>query len=171
MTAAACTASSHDPGPKATVSLPDAVGTWQITYGAPATVTITADGSGALVMTASSPVTVVGSTCQLATGTMLATLTGTTSPYTGQHGLWWTTNCAFARWTSLTLRVTGDTAQAQLGDGESLTLKRQASPATAPSTAATHSVAPWFWLLIIAALLIALAGVLVARRRRRQNAE
>ena len=101
---------------------PSPVGTWRVTYGAPALVRIEATGSDQYVITAATPVTVTGATCQLPIGTAIATMTGSGTAYTGQHGLWNIANCAFAQYTTMSLTVNGDNAVEQLGNGESRAL-------------------------------------------------
>ena len=51
-------------------------------------------------------VRVVGASCYLPVGTVIATFhsTGNRS-YAGRHGLWSTSDCSFAHWTRLTLKL------------------------------------------------------------------
>jgi hypothetical protein len=79
------------------------VGDWHVTYGAPAVVKMTLSG-GVYTETAKTPVRVVGSSCDLPAGTVIATFSATGShSYSGQHGLWFTSNCSFDQWTSWNL--------------------------------------------------------------------
>ncbi len=72
------------------------VGDWDVTYGAPAIVTIAKSDDGYTV-TAKTPIRVVQATCDLPSGTSLATFSAAGPEHEGQHGLWWTNNCAFRR--------------------------------------------------------------------------
>ena len=140
---------------------PTAVGTWKLTYGAPAVVKIESTGSNSYSMTATTPVFVTGGSklCHLAIGTTLATFTGRGSSYDGRHGLWSTTNCSFAEWTTLRLTVKGDTAIALLGNGESHTLTR------VPTADNRNKV--WLWVLLVLLIAAATLAYLVFHRRRR----
>ena len=160
--ATACTSSTHA---KATSSGSTPVGLWHVTYGAPAIVAIAESGPNRLIMTAHSAVTVVDARCQLVPGTTLATLTGSTSPYRGKHGLWSTADCAFASWTPMTLRVNGDTAVAQMSDGEHFTMTR-ASPSARAPVRANRSVL-WLWIVAAIVVLGLALGYVALRRRRR----
>ena len=82
------------------------VGRWEVTYGAPATVEFALD-QGVYTLKAVSPVVVTNSSCSLPAGTVLGTFTASGNAYVGQHGLWWTTTCAFAY--STAARLTGNT--------------------------------------------------------------
>lgn len=145
---------------------PTPVGTWQITYGAPALVKIESTGPDEYSMTAASPVTVVGASCQLPVGTTIATMTASGTGYTGQHGLWDTTNCAFVRFTDMSLTVDGDRAVEKLGNGETRSLVRVTS-ATADSDHARSLW--WLWLVLLALILAIVWWFLWRRRRRRRN--
>jgi hypothetical protein len=93
------------------------VGDWNVTYGAPATVTMTLSG-GQYSETAKTPVRVTGSSCDLPAGTVIANFNQTgAGSYAGKHGLWSTTNCAFANWTDATFNLSadGNTLTAKLG--------------------------------------------------------
>src|SRR4051794_29100311 len=69
-------------------SLATIVGDWWVTYGAPAVVTITRSDGGYL-MTAKTPVRVATKTCDLPSGTEIATFKARTDgSFAGQHGLW-----------------------------------------------------------------------------------
>jgi hypothetical protein len=109
------TASAASPTPTASAASP--VGTWDVTYGAPAVVSIT--GSDSLyTITATTTINVVGSACYLPAGTKLATFSATgVGTYSGQHGLWYTTNCSFATWTPTTFALSGSTLTAHFASG------------------------------------------------------
>jgi hypothetical protein len=55
------------------------VGDWRVTYGAPAVLTISLDGS-TYTAKAKTPVRVTGSSCDLAPGTIIATFSATAAP-------------------------------------------------------------------------------------------
>jgi len=135
-------------------------GTWRVTYGTATVVRIGSTGTDKYSMTARTPVQVVGgsTSCHLPVGTVLATFSGQGTSYTGLHGLWSVSNCAFASWTSVNLTVNGKTALATLGDGESLTLTR------VPAAAATSGDA-WLWLVLLLVVAGAIAYLVVRRRR------
>jgi len=77
-----------------------------VTYGAPATVTITLAG-GMYTEIAKTPVEVTGSSCDLPVDTIISTFTQTgQGTYAGKHGLWFTSNCSFATWADVTLTLT-----------------------------------------------------------------
>jgi hypothetical protein len=85
------------------------VGERDVTYGAPAVVTITNSGAK-YTMIAKTPVRVTGASCDLPTSTVIATFSPSgTESFSGQHGLWLTANCAFVRWevVTFTLSATG----------------------------------------------------------------
>jgi hypothetical protein len=111
------TVSAASPTP--TVSAAGPVGTWDVTYGAPAVVSITESGS-LYTITATTAINVVGSECYLPVGTKLATFSATgPGTYSGQHGLWYTTNCSFASWTPTTFTLSGSTLTAHFSSGSS----------------------------------------------------
>jgi hypothetical protein len=90
-------------------------GDWNVTYGAPAVVTMSGpNASGSYTVTAKTPIRVTGSSCYLPAGTLIATFSGSGGSYSGQHGLWWTSNCTFAQWDPMTLTLTGTTLTAVL---------------------------------------------------------
>jgi hypothetical protein len=99
------------------------VGDWNVTYGAPAVVTMSGSG-GAYTETATSRVRVTGSSCDLLSGTIIATFSGSGSTYSGQHGLWFTNNCSFDKWVSLSLTLNGNRLNGVLGDGETVTFTK-----------------------------------------------
>lgn len=141
---------------------PTVVGKWNVTYGAPVIVSVELTGTDAYSMTAANPVTLTGgSPCQLPVGTTIATFSGRGASYTGQHGLWNTSNCSFARWTTLRLALNGNTAIANLGTGGILDLTRMPVAVTAKE----HPTG-WLWLVLIVFPVSLIAYLLVRRRRR-----
>jgi hypothetical protein len=105
------------PAPAASAASP--IGTWDVTYGAPAVVSITESGS-LYTMTSTTAVNVVGSRCYLPVGTKLATFSATgPGTYSGQHGLWYTNNCSFASWTPTTFTLSGTTLTARFSSDSS----------------------------------------------------
>ena len=102
------------------------VGNWNVTYGAAAVVTMTL-ASGVYTETAETPVEVTGSSCDLPVGTVIATFSSTGArTYSGTHGLWNTSNCAYVESTSLTLTLSadGNTLSGELGDGEQVSFTK-----------------------------------------------
>ena len=90
------------------------VGDWHVTYGNRAVVKMTLK-AGKYTETAKTRVRVVGASCYLPVGTVIATFHSTGSrSYAGRHGLWNTSDCSFAYWTSMTLKLsrTGKTLTA-----------------------------------------------------------
>jgi hypothetical protein len=84
------------------------VGDWNVTYGAPATVTMTLSG-GVYTETAKTPVRVTGASCDIPAGTVIATFKQSgVGSYTGKHGMWSTANCAFGNWTDTTFSLSSD---------------------------------------------------------------
>ena len=84
------------------------VGDWNVTYGAPAVVTMTLS-NGVYTVTAKTPVEVTGATCFLPVGTVIATFSATgPNTYSGQHGLWYTSDCSFGYWDPMTLTLSSD---------------------------------------------------------------
>lgn len=82
-----------------------AAGTWKITYGAPAVVRIR-ESHRVYTETAKTPVRVVGASCSLRPGTVIATFHSTGHRnYAGRHGLWYPSNCAFAYRTGMKLHL------------------------------------------------------------------
>jgi hypothetical protein len=111
------TVSAASPAPTKSAASP--VGTWNVTYGAPAVVSITDSGS-LYTITATTAINVVGSECYLPAGTKLATFSATgPGTYSGQHGLWYTTNCSFASWTPTTFTLSGSTLTAHFSSASS----------------------------------------------------
>jgi hypothetical protein len=84
------------------------IGPWNVTYGAPATVTMTLS-NGVYTERAKTPVRVVGSSCDLPAGTVISTFSQTgPDAYAGVHGLWFTSNCSFDTWTGTTFTLSGN---------------------------------------------------------------
>lgn len=84
------------------------VGDWNVTYGAPATVTMSQSGAE-YTETAKTPVRVTGASCDIPAGTVIATFKQTgAGKYSGKHGLWSTSNCAFGNWTEATFTLSSD---------------------------------------------------------------
>jgi LPXTG-motif cell wall-anchored protein len=157
----ACTSTTAGVGTTASIA-----GRWNVTYGAPTVVTIAAAGRSSYTMTGAHAVAVIGDHCRLRAGTLLAGFTGTGGTYSGRHGLWDESTCAFVRWTTLRLTLEGDTASARLGDGEVITYTRRGE---VPVPAAGGS--SWPWLLVSGAVvLVALLAWAYARRRSRRTA-
>jgi hypothetical protein len=103
--------SAASPTPTGSAASP--LGTWNVTYGAPAVVSITKSGSQ-YTIAATTTVNVQGSKCYLPVGTDLATFSASgQGTYSGRHGLWYTTNCSFASWTPTTFTLSGNTLTAR----------------------------------------------------------
>ena len=100
----------------ASASTDSVVGNWRVTFGNTTVVAITNSG-GTYTVTATEPVQVTGSSCYLPPGTVIATFSGSGNSYSGQGGLWFTSNCAFDEWTSLEVTLEGDTLAAKYGNG------------------------------------------------------
>jgi hypothetical protein len=123
----------------ASASTDPVVGDWRVTFGNTTVVAITNSG-GTYTVTATEPVQVTGSSCYLPPGTVIATFSGSGSSYSGQGGLWFTSNCAFYEWTSLEVTLEGDTLTAKYGNGcasspsceKAIFTRVMASPAPAP---------------------------------------
>lgn len=92
------------------------VGDWRVTFGNTTVVTISNSG-GTYTVTATEPVQVTGSSCYVPPGTVIATFSGSGGSYSGQGGLWLTSNCSFYEWTSLEVTLEGDTLTAKYGNG------------------------------------------------------
>ena len=144
---------------------PSIAGRWSVTYGAPTVVTISVSGHSSYTMTGARGVAVLGDHCRLRVGTLLARFTGTGGTYTGRHGLWDESTCAFVRWTTLRLTLAGNTASARLGDGEAITYTRRGA-APVPTANGTS----WLWLVPGAAVVLIAVLVWAYARRRRQSA-
>lgn len=98
------------PAPSAAPNVRDTeglVGNWAVTYGSASVVAISL-ANGTYSVTAVSPVQVIGGTCFLPVGTVLATFGGSGGTYIGQHGLWSTSTCAFGSWTPITATLSSD---------------------------------------------------------------
>jgi alpha-tubulin suppressor-like RCC1 family protein len=102
-------------------------GDWSVTYGSPSVVTISY-ANGSYTVIAKSPVEVTGGPCFLPPGTLIATFSGSGPTFTGQHGLWYTPTCSFARWTPLTVILAGTALTVVLGNGERHVLTRIGNP-------------------------------------------
>ena len=158
----ACTSSTSGTG-----TGPSIAGRWSVTYGAPTVVTISASRHSSYTMTGARVVTVVESHCRLRVGTLLARFTGTGDTYSGRHGLWNVTTCAFAGWTTMRLTLAGDTASAQMGNGSTITYRRLSG---AVHDAAVTNASWWPWLVVVAVVvLIAVLVSAYARHRRRHH--
>jgi hypothetical protein len=129
--------------PTFTASAASPVGTWDVTYGAPAVVSITQSGSQ-YTITGTTAVNVVSSQCYLPVGTKLATFSATgPGTYSGQHGLWYTTNCSFASWTPTTFTLSGNTLTARFASGAPAVFTRAGTtPVAAAAPTASPSAAP-----------------------------
>jgi hypothetical protein len=95
------------------------VGDWTVKYGATATVSMSL-ANGVYTEKAKTKVRVVGSSCDLPAGTVIATFSRTgPSAYAGEHGLWFTSNCAWDTWTAMTLSLSkdGNTLTARVAEG------------------------------------------------------
>jgi len=128
-------------GPASAAADPIA-GSWNVTYGNPAVVTMTL-ANGVFTETAATPVRVVGAACDLPAGTVIATFSATGPlTYVGQHGLWNVADCSFAFFTPITLTLSADgaTLLGRLGNGETVSFTRSApTPAPSPLPTATCS--------------------------------
>jgi hypothetical protein len=94
-------------------------GDWYVTYGNTTVVEITESG-GMFTITATEPVELLGgSSCFLPDGTVIARGISETATdkYSGEHGLWYASNCEFAYWTTLELTLEGETLRGTLGSG------------------------------------------------------
>jgi hypothetical protein len=80
------------------------VGNWSVTYGNTTTVAISLS-DGVYTETATEPLQVTRSSCYLPPGTVIATFSASGNGYSGQHGLWWTSDCSFAQWAPLDLKL------------------------------------------------------------------
>jgi hypothetical protein len=128
----------HTSAPTASAGDP-ITGDWDVTYGAPAVVTISGSG-GSYTEVAKTPVRVTGSSCDLPPGTLIASFSGSGNSYSGQHGLWFVNNCAFARWTSLSLTRSGDTLTGILVGSGTVTFTKVSTPVSAKLTKSVMSL-------------------------------
>ena len=103
---------------------PSVVGTWSVTYGAPAVVSIKLTGTNSYTMRAVTRVKVTGGSCSLLVGTVIAKFSGTGTMYSGTHGLWNTVTCAHVTSTSLSLTLSENSMREVLGNGEHHILTR-----------------------------------------------
>ncbi len=113
------------------------VGDWMVTYGNTTIVAMTYSG-GVYTETATEPLEVVGSSCYLPPGTVIATFSGSGTRYSGQHGLWYS-DCSFAESTSLELTLAGDTLTGVLGSGGEVVFTRVAPK---PTQITVNSILP-----------------------------
>jgi hypothetical protein len=131
-----------------TASAASPAGTWDVTYGAPAVVSIAESGS-LYTITATTAINVVGSECYLPVGTKLGTFSATgPGTYTGQHGLWYTSNCSFASWTPTTFTLSGSTLTAHFSSVSTPVVFTRAgstplavTPASSPSAEPSSTLA------------------------------
>jgi hypothetical protein len=129
-TAWACGGSSETQRTPPTTSTIDPIlGDWNVTYGAPAVVTISSAGA-AYTVTAKSPVRVTGGSCDLPPGTVIATFSGSGKSYSGRHGLWQMADCSFGQWTALILTLSGNTLNGVFPDFGSHTVQFTKRPAS-----------------------------------------
>jgi len=108
------------------------VGDWNVTYSAPATIAMTL-ANGVYTETAETPVEIGASTCALPVGTVLSTFTQTgPGTYSGQHGIWSTTNCALETPIGMTATLSGDgnTLTAALADNYATLVFTKIHPAS-----------------------------------------
>jgi hypothetical protein len=67
------------------------------------------ENGGVYTETAKTRVPVLGASCSVPTGTVLASFQSTgAGTYSGQHGLWYLSNCAFGKWTPMTATLSAD---------------------------------------------------------------
>jgi hypothetical protein len=93
----------------AVASTPNPIaGAWTVTYGAPATVAMTLS-KGVYTERAETPLEVVGSSCFLRAGTVIAKFSRKgRRAYAGKHGLWFTDNCSFDTWARMTMTLSSN---------------------------------------------------------------
>jgi hypothetical protein len=140
------------------------VGDWNVSYGAPAVVTMTLSG-GSYTETAKTPLQVTGGPCYLPVGTIIATFRSTGGKsYSGRHGLWDRSSCAFASWAGLTLTLStdGNKLTAVIGGGY------ETHPFTKDGNGTSLSYGASIGLL---AALVAVVGAVVVAVTRRGQAE
>lgn len=101
------------------------VGDWNVTFGAPATVTIARAADGSYTMTAKTPLRIhTSETCDLAPGTLIANFSGNAPTYTGKIGLWNVANCQFVSWNPTTFTLGDDAIDLGNGNGERFVMVR-----------------------------------------------
>jgi hypothetical protein len=118
------------------------VGNWKVTYGGPSVVSMTLS-SGTYTETAVTTVPVTAGVCSLPVGTVIATFSATgPGTYSGQHGLWYTNNCAYAGSTTFSLTLAGNkkTLAGSLGNGEKHTFTKTTPPGAPHRCQATAGV-------------------------------
>jgi hypothetical protein len=90
------------------------VGDWNVTYGNTTVVTISESG-GVYTETSTEPLQVVGASCYLPVGTVISTFHEVSEGrYSGEHGLWSTSNCSFAGEAPMTLKLEGNTLSGEV---------------------------------------------------------
>ena len=101
------------------------VGEWNVTFGAPATVTIARSADGSYTMTAKTPLRVhTSQSCDLAPGTLIANISGTAPSYAGKIGLWNVANCQFVGWNAITFTLGDGTIDLADANGERFVMVR-----------------------------------------------
>ena len=101
------------------------VGDWNVTFGAPATVTIARSADGSYTMTAKSPLRVhTSQSCDLAPGTLIANISGTAPSYAGKIRLWNVANCQFVGWNAITFTLGDGTIDLADANGERFVMVR-----------------------------------------------
>src|ERR1700676_3321710 len=110
----------------ASAAVPKVTGKWSVTYGALTEVKIKSTGHHTFAMSALAPIEITGgSTCRLPVGTVIATFSGKGTTFSGQHGTYYNSNCAFAAWTTFTVTALNATSfVGHLGSGETHTYTR-----------------------------------------------
>jgi hypothetical protein len=99
--------------PAASISDP-IVGDWYVTYGNTTVVKISESG-GVYTETSTEPLQVVGGSCYLPAGTVISTFHEVSGgSYSGEHGLWFTSNCSFATEAAMTLKLEGNTLSGEV---------------------------------------------------------
>src|ERR1700683_425420 len=112
------------------------VGDWYVTYGNTTVVEITESG-GVYTETSTEPVQVTGSSCYLPTGTVISTFKVSGGGYSGEHGLWFTSDCSFDKEAPMTITLEGDTLSGEIVGFERLVFTR-ALPDVVTSSASPH---------------------------------
>jgi uncharacterized protein (DUF2147 family) len=90
------------------------VGDWHVTYGNTTVVKISESG-GVYTETSTEPLQVVGGSCYLPAGTVISTFHEVSGgSYSGEHGLWFTSNCSFDTEAPMTLKLEGNTLRGEV---------------------------------------------------------
>ena len=90
------------------------VGDWYVTYGNTTVVKISESG-GVYTETSTEPLQVVGGSCYLPPGTVISTFHEVSAGgYSGEHGLWFTSNCSFDTEAPMTLKLEGNTLSGEV---------------------------------------------------------